>query len=176
MNHRSLEVATYNITFKWISGVCNKAVDYLSRLVEVPECNAQVKSIIINIITTSSADSPTIHTQNNTKVLVEVPPTDALKVNTPPPLTRDCRDTLLQVQLTDSFCKHISKWLNNGNAPHHELDAFTYSSGLLYKHAMDVTQKFLVLVIPKSWYFMVLVEALDKLDYQRVTRTNHIIK
>ena len=31
-----LELATYNITFKWISGAQNKAADCLSRLVELP--------------------------------------------------------------------------------------------------------------------------------------------
>ena len=29
VNHWSLELATYNITFEWISGACNEAADYL---------------------------------------------------------------------------------------------------------------------------------------------------
>ena len=32
-----LELATYNITFKWISGACRKAADCLSHLVELPQ-------------------------------------------------------------------------------------------------------------------------------------------
>ena len=36
MNRWGLELTTYNITFKWISGALNKAADCLSRLVELP--------------------------------------------------------------------------------------------------------------------------------------------
>ena len=32
-----LELTSYNITFKWISGARNKAADCLSRLVELPK-------------------------------------------------------------------------------------------------------------------------------------------
>ena len=80
------------------------------------------------------------------------------------------------MQQTDPFCKHISKWLINGKAPHHELDTFTYIDDLLDKHAMDASQKFLSLVIPKSWHFTVLFKALDKLGHQEVTRTYHLCK
>ena len=37
INRWGLELASYNITFKWISGARNKAADYLSRLVELPK-------------------------------------------------------------------------------------------------------------------------------------------
>ena len=36
VNRWGLELATYNITFEWISGACNKAADCLSHLVELP--------------------------------------------------------------------------------------------------------------------------------------------
>ena len=36
VNRWGLEIAIYNITFKWISGAQNKAADSLSRLVELP--------------------------------------------------------------------------------------------------------------------------------------------
>ena len=39
-----LELATYNITFEWISRACNKAADCLSCLVELP----QDKTVSIN--------------------------------------------------------------------------------------------------------------------------------
>ena len=90
-------------------------------------------------------------------------------------ITRDCKDTLLQMQRTDPFCKDISKQLLNGKAPHHKADAFTNINSLLYKHAMDATQKFLALVIPKSWHFTVFSKAHDKLGH-RVNRTYHLIK
>ena len=37
VNRWGLELATYNITFEWISGACNKAADCLSCLVELPQ-------------------------------------------------------------------------------------------------------------------------------------------
>ena len=41
---------------------------------------------------------------------------------------------------------------------------------------MDASQKFLTLIIPKSWHFTVLIEAHNKLGQQGVNRTYHIIK
>ena len=76
----------------------------------------------------------------------------------------------------DPFCKHISKWLLSGKAPSDEVDIFTYIKGLLYKHVMDSSKKFLALVIPKYWHFIVLVEADDKLGHQGINRTYHLIK
>ena len=118
VNCWSLEQATYNITFAWISGACNKAVDCLSRLVDIPRNNAPAASILINAVTASPTDRPVTHTWCKTKVSVEAPPLDTTKVNAPLPLTGYCKDTLLQMQQTDPFCKHISKWLINRKAPH----------------------------------------------------------
>ena len=42
------------------------------------------------------------------------------------------------------------------------MDLFTHVRGLLYQHITDSGQKFLALVIPKSWKYTVLVEACDK--------------
>ena len=75
-----------------------------------------------------------------------------------------------------SFCKRISKWLSNGKAPKHETDIFTQVRGLLYKHVTDSGQKFLALVIPKSWRYMVLVEAHNKLSHDGNTHTYCLIK
>ena len=93
-----------------------------------------------------------------------------------PSLTTDRLDTLLQMQKTDSFCKHISKRLLNGKAPKHETDVFTYSKGLLYKHVTESGKQFLALIIPKSWKYTVLVEAHDKLGHQGNTHTYCLIK
>ena len=60
-------------------------------------------------------------------------------------------------------------------APTHEWDAFTHIDGLPYKHAMDASQNFLALAIPKSWHCMIPVEAYDKLGHQGVTRSYHIL-
>ena len=76
----------------------------------------------------------------------------------------------------DPFCKRISKCLSNGKAPQHETDLFTHVKGLLYKHVTDSGQKFLALVIPKSWKYTVLVEAHDKLGHQGNTHTYCLIK
>ena len=53
-NHKvkqmGLELATYNITFQWISGAKNKAADYLSCLVELPS----MPSASINVVSVST--------------------------------------------------------------------------------------------------------------------------
>ena len=66
------------------------------------------------------------------------------------------------MQKTDPFFKWISKCLSNGKAPKHETELFTHVKGHLYKHITDSRQRFLALVIPKSWKYTVLVEAHDK--------------
>ena len=48
--------------------------------------------------------------------------------------------------------------------------------GLLYKHVMDSSQKFLALIIPKSWKYMVFIEAHDRLGHQGNTCTYCLIK
>ena len=57
-----LELATYNITFEWISGACNKAADCLSQLVELP----QDKLVAVNMLSTTYQDGPTFNTRNQT--------------------------------------------------------------------------------------------------------------
>ena len=76
----------------------------------------------------------------------------------------------------DPFCKHISKRLLSSKAPSHEADTFTHIKGLNYKHVKDSSQRFLVLVIPKSWHFTVCVEAYDKVGHQGVNKTYHLVK
>ena len=95
---------------------------------------------------------------------------------TPKSLTADRLHALLQMQKTDPFCKRISKRLSNGKTPQHETDLFMHVRGLLYKHEMDSGQKFLALVIPKSWKYTVLVEAHNKLGHQGNTHTYCLIK
>ena len=77
----------------------------------------------------------------------------------PETLTADKLDALLQMQKTYPFYKCISKLLSNGKVPQHETDLLTHIKGLLYKHVADSGQKFLVLIIPKSWKYAVLVKA-----------------
>ena len=67
---------------------------------------------------------------------------------TPKPIKADRLDALLQMQRTDPFCKHISRRLLNGRAPHHEFDTFTHVKGLLYKHIPDAGKKFLTYLFP----------------------------
>ena len=92
---------------------------------------------------------------------------------TPKSLMSDRLEAHLQMQKTDPFCKQISKCLSNGKASQPETDLFTHIRGLLYKHVMDSGQKFLGLVIPKSWKYTVLV---DKLWHQGNTCTYCLIK
>ena len=95
---------------------------------------------------------------------------------TPKPLTNDRLQALQQMTRTDPFCKCISKCLSNGRALKHEVDLFLHVKGLLYKHVMDLNQKFLALVIPKLWKYTVLVEAHDKVGHQGATHTYYLIK
>ena len=54
INRWGLELASYNITFEWISGAKNKAADCLSRLVELPEKHQKdpsgTKPMLINMV------------------------------------------------------------------------------------------------------------------------------
>ena len=172
------ELATYKISFKWISGARNKAADCLSRLV-TPTTTS------VNMLTASSKDGSAFHTRShtqNTSGTTSTPHPDTTPqisqepTTTPKPLTAEHLDALLQMQRTDPFCKHIFRRLLNGKAPHHEFDTFTHVKGLLYKYIMDAGKKFLTLVIPKSWKYTVAVEAHDILGHQSNSCTYCLIK
>ena len=60
VNRWGLELATYNITFKWILGAQNKAADCLSRLVELPH-DRQAK---VHMLSATNHDGPAFHTRN----------------------------------------------------------------------------------------------------------------
>ena len=82
VNRWSLELATYNISFEWISGARNKAADCLSRLVTPT-------STTINMLTAPSSDGPAFHTRShtqNTSDSTSTPHTDAA----PPHFPRAC--------------------------------------------------------------------------------------
>ena len=62
VNRWSLELATYNITFEWISGAKNKAVDCLSWLV-----GSTSTSTAVNMLTATHTDRPTFNTRSHTQ-------------------------------------------------------------------------------------------------------------
>ena len=62
-NKWSLELATYNITFEWISGATNKAADCLSWLVELPT----TIPVTVNMLTVTHTDRPAFNTRSHTK-------------------------------------------------------------------------------------------------------------
>ena len=181
VNSWSLELATYNITFEWISGAKNKAADCLSQLVEPTSPSPPV-----HMLSASHSAGPTFNTRNCTQTTSpnttstphpDVSPRISQEMNpTPKPLTADKIEALLQIQRTDPFCKCISRWLLNSKAPQHEFDTFIHVKGLLYKHVTDSGKWFLTLVIPKSWKYTVLVEAHDKLGHQGNSYTYCLIK
>ena len=133
------------------------------------------------MLSVSNTDGPAFNTRSQTQQCLApdtstTPPTITTDITptpepTPKSLTADSLKALLQMQKTDHFCKQISKHLSNGKAPKHETELFTHVGGLLYKHITDSRQKFLALVIPKSWKYTVLVEACDKLGHQGNTHT-----
>ena len=181
VNRWSLELGTYNIKFEWISGACNKAADCLSWLVDVKDIPA-TPTHLINMLVISTPDGSATCTHSKTCNTANTTPTDNAptsindKVTTPLTLTADWKDTLKLMQRPDPFWKCISKRLLSSKAPSHKVNTFTHIKGLIYKHLMDSNQRFLALVIPKSWHFTGLIEAHDKLGHQGINRTYHIVK
>ena len=101
VNRWGLELATYNITFKWISGAKNKAGDFLSSLVEpLPATPAT-----INMLTVTHTDGPTFYirsstgqdsTSNNSTTQLNIAPGVSPDPNpTPKSLTADRLEALL---------------------------------------------------------------------------------
>ena len=172
VNRWRRELATYNITFEWIYGACNKADDCLSCLVELP----QDKPVPLNMLSVTNTDGPAFNTRSQTHQHLSpdtstsqpdiTPEVSEATGPIPKALTADRLQALLQMQKTDSFCKRISKHLSNRKAHQHETDLFTHVRGLLYRHVNDSNKKILTLVIPKSWKNTVLVEAHDKLGHR----------
>ena len=78
VNRWSVELATYNITFEWISGAKNKAADCLSRLVKPISTSTS-----INMLTASSTDGPAFYTGSSTQTLFLVPPQPTPRYITP---------------------------------------------------------------------------------------------
>ena len=63
VNRWGLELATYNITFEWISGAENKAADCLSHLVEL----SLTASAPINMLSVSNTGGPALNTRIQTQ-------------------------------------------------------------------------------------------------------------
>ena len=135
-NRWGLELATYNITFEWISGAQNKAADCPSCLVELP----QPTPAPINLLSVTNSDGPVFNTRNQTPQHLSVDSSamlpEVLEVPeaTPKSLTADRLEALLQMQKIDPFCQRISKCLSNGNAMQHETDLFTCQRSTLQTH------------------------------------------
>ena len=182
VNRWGLELPTYNITFELISGAKTKAADSLSCLVEL----SSTPSVSINMLSVSNTDGSAFNTRSQTQQCLALDSSTAqLSITpdigstpdpTPKSLTADRLEALLQMQKTDPFCKQISKCLSNGKAPKHERELFIHVKGLLCKHITDSGQKFLALVIPKSWKYTILVETHDKLGHHGNTCTYCLIK
>ena len=115
----------------------------------------------------TTTEDPTLQPQSD----VVTPDVTGTPSTTPKPLTTDRLQALLQVYRIDPFCRHITECLTNGKAPKHEADLFLHVQGLLYKDITDSNQKFLALVILKTWKYTVLVEAHDKHGHQGATCT-----
>ena len=102
-NRWSLELATDNITFEWISGAKHKAADCLSHLVELPTSTATT----VNMLTVTHTDRPAFNTrsctQKNSPDTVSTPHLDVSSqisqeaISTQKPLTVDRLEALLQM-------------------------------------------------------------------------------
>ena len=191
INRCRLELASYNITFKWISGAKNKAIDCLSRLVELPKKHQKnpngTKPMLINMvkaITTRSGmrKTPTVErTEKQPPLRMDIntnntPRTEVSRETTSNNCENNSKDTSVkEMQSTDPFCKRIMKRLLNKTAPKHELDTFFIHNGLLYRYASDHSKDFCALVIPKAWRYTILVETHDKMGHQGNNRTYSLI-
>ena len=60
VNRWGLELATYNITFEWKSGACNKAADCMSWPVELP----QDRPATVNMLFATNLDGPAFNTRS----------------------------------------------------------------------------------------------------------------
>ena len=79
VNRWSLELATYNIIFEWISGTKNKAANCLSQLVEKPPTT----TASINMMTATHTDGPAFNTRSPTQQHLSAQDNTA-PLNTPP--------------------------------------------------------------------------------------------
>ena len=85
VNTWGLELATYIITFEWISGAWNKAADCLSRLVALP----QDRQATVQMLSATNHDGPAFHTKsktaqcNNTEDLTLQPKTGTVMPDIP---------------------------------------------------------------------------------------------
>ena len=79
VNRWGLELATYSITFEWVSGAKNKAADCLSHLVEMPPTT----SALINMLSVSNTDGPAFNTRNQTQQYLAPDPSTAQPSITP---------------------------------------------------------------------------------------------
>ena len=182
INRWGLELASYNITFEWISGARNKAADCLSRLVELPEKHqknqTRTKPTWINMVRAVTTRSRSRQPQ----IDKEIKKPRSKETNSGNDTTRNdspnnSKDTSIQeMQLTDPFCRCIMKRLLNKTAPEHELKTFFIHNGLLYRYASDHSKDFCALVIPKAWKYMILVETHDKMGHQGNNHTYSLIK
>ena len=177
-----LELAYYNITFKWISGARNKAADCLSRLVELPEKHQKnqtgTKSMWSNMVravtTRSRLRQPEIDKEIKEMQPKETNSNNDTTRNDSPDNSRDT--SIREMQSTDPFCRCIMERLLNKTAPEHELKTFFIHNSLLYWYALDHTKDFCTLVIPKAWKYMILVESHDKMGHQGNNHTYSLIK
>ena len=182
INRWRLELASYNITFEWISRARNKAADCLSLLVELPKKHQKnqngTKCTRINMVravTTRSGmrKTPTEREIKHPQSKETNSDNDTTSNNSP----INSKDTSIkEMQSTDPFCKCIVKRLLNKTAPEHELKTFFNHNGLLYRYASDHSKDFCALVIPKAWRYTILVETHDKMGHQGNNQTYSLIK
>ena len=182
INRWGLELASYNITFEWISGARNKAADCISRLVELPKKHQKnqngTKSTRINMVRAVNTRSgmrktPTEKEIKNPQSKETNSDNDTTSNNSP----NNSKDTSIkEMQLTDPFCKCIMKRLLNKTAPEHELKTFFIHNGLSYRYASDHSKDFCALVIPKAWRYTILVETHYKMGHQGNNWTYSLIK
>ena len=117
INRWGLELASYNITFEWISGARNKAADCLSQLLELPKKHQKnqtgTKPMRINMVraitTRSRSRQQEIDKETEKLQLRETNSNNDTTRNDSPDNSRDT--SIREMQSTDPFCRCIMKRL-----------------------------------------------------------------
>ena len=129
------------------------------------------------MLVTSTPDGPATYTCRKIHIPTDTTqPTDVKttlnidKLNAPSPFMDDWKDTLQLVQRTNPCANAFQ----NGYSKAKHLPTKLILSFILKvfstKHVLDSNQKFLAIVIPKSWHFTVLIDIHDKLGHQGVNQ------
>ena len=109
VNRWDLELATYNIIFKQISGARNKAVNCLSRLVKLPN-NTEA---IVMMLTATNSDGPAFNTRGQTsqqcQTIKDTRPSNTPSIMKPPTSDLTTVENTIYLHMLKDYYTNISQ-------------------------------------------------------------------